>query len=160
MNRRFLSSTTALCDESWLARICENTVEFGEHAEEVSNVELSLALSAPTMRCPYSNKRGRSNDTNGGNSAKKYQSQAVSLVQNTIEWIIERRLCDYDDETEWRRRKGLEPLPAPKVPKSTAPVKGGNGYAPRMAFSRKDRKADPAYGGASSEVIDLLSDSD
>lgn len=74
-----------------------------------------------------------------------------------IEWMIERRMCEYGDESEWRRRSGLQPLPpqkvtqpaaAPQEKKSrpNAPIPIGNGSA--------------GLGGASSEVIDLLSDSD
>lgn len=74
-----------------------------------------------------------------------------------IEWMIERRMCEYGDESEWRRRSGLQPLPPQKVTqpaaapqekkgRPNAPIPIGNGSA--------------GLGGASSEVIDLLSDSD
>lgn len=59
-----------------------------------------------------------------------------------IEWMVERRMCEYGDESEWRKRSGLEPLPPPKAPTSVAPPVNGGG------------------GGGSSEVISLLSDSE
>lgn len=42
-----------------------------------------------------------------------YQSQAIMFLKEMIKRAIEKRLCDYNDETEWRRRSGLEPLPPP-----------------------------------------------
>lgn len=35
------------------------------------------------------------------------------FLKEMIKRAIEKRLCDYSDESEWRRRSGLEPLPPP-----------------------------------------------
>lgn len=82
-------------------------------------------------------------------------------MQDTIEWMIERRMCDYGDESEWRRRSGLEPLPAPKPPVAVTPAAGGGGgSASPIAIGGREGLSDGLYGGGSSEVINLLSDSD
>lgn len=96
-------------------------------------------------------------------SSNKYQSQAVGLVQDMIEWLIDKRMVDYDDETEWRKRTGLEPLPPPKGASSGAarpgpplPFGGGSGArgGHRGIFS-----AGSGSGGGATDVINLLSDS-
>lgn len=90
-------------------------------------------------------------------SSRKYQSQAVGLVQDMIEWLIDKRMVDYDDESEWRRRSGLEPLPP--LPKSRSKPAGAFGGSagvrppPRGVFSAG------GGGGGAADVINLLSDS-
>eukprot|EP00752_Nemacystus_decipiens_P016472 g14725.t1 len=97
-------------------------------------------------------------------SSGRYQSQAVGLVQDMIEWLIDKRMVDYDDESEWRRRSGLEPLPPPAKTPS-----GGSGSRPAGSFGAGAgvRSAPPrgifsaggGSGGGAADVIDLLSDS-
>eukprot|EP00903_Cladosiphon_okamuranus_P009350 g8916.t1 len=92
----------------------------------------------------------------------KYQSQAVGLVQDMIEWLIDKRMVDYDDESEWRKRSGLEPLPPPPKGSGASDSKpagvfgGSTGVRspppPRGIFSA-------GGGGGAADVINLLSDS-
>lgn len=82
-------------------------------------------------------------------------------MQDMIEWMIERRMCEYGDESEWRKRSGLQPLPPQKVAQSAAAA-----AAPQEKKKNRPQAPIPigngsaGFGGASSEVIDLLSDSD
>lgn len=124
-------------------------------------IYLSCALPSPgcpaNICSPNQKKRGRS-------GSKKYQSQAVRLVEETIKWMIERRMCEYGDESEWRTRSGLEPLP-PR-PTVKAPGRGGENAAATTGGSRgapvssAGIKGIGCSSGDSSEVINLLSDSD
>ncbi|CAM9700858.1 unnamed protein product [Ectocarpus sp. 13 AM-2016] len=125
-------------------------------------------------------KRGASGMPVGAN--KRYQSQAVGLVQEVIEWLIEKRMVKYDDETEWRKRSGLEPLPPPKPAAGSGSGGGGasGGGGGGVGGGRKSglpvpfgntggaagtRSAHGAIfsggnmGGGAADVIDLLSDS-
>ena len=95
-------------------------------------------------------------------ASRKYQSQAVGLVQDMIEWLVDKRMVEYDDESEWRRRSGLEPLPPP--PKTS----GGGGSKPAGAFGGSAGLRSPpprgifsagSGGGGAADVINLLSDS-
>lgn len=79
--------------------------------------------------------------------------------------MIERRMCEYGDESEWRTRSGLEPLP----PRPTVEATGGGGAEKAAATVGGSRGAPVSSagikgigcsGGDSSEVINLLSDSD
>lgn len=79
-------------------------------------------------------------------------------MQDMIEWMIERRMCEYGDESEWRKRSGLQPLPPQKVPQSAAPPPEKKKGRPQAPIPIGNGSA--GFGGASSEVIDLLSDSD
>ncbi|CAN0483638.1 unnamed protein product, partial [Ectocarpus sp. 8 AP-2014] len=119
---------------------------------------------------------------------KRYQSQAVGLVREVIEWLIEKRMVKYDDETEWRKRSGLEPLPPPKPAAGSGSGGGGasgggggggggggvgGGRTPGLPVpfgnttggAAAARSAHGAIfsggnmGGGAADVIDLLSDS-
>eukprot|EP00904_Undaria_pinnatifida_P001453 jgi/Undpi1/11308/HiC_scaffold_30.g13606.m1 len=115
-----------------------------------------------------SNKRGRKDPDVG--SSKKYQSQAVRLVQDMIEWMINRRMCEYGDESEWRKRSGLQPLPPQKQTAQAAAPAANNKKGRPQAEAQAPIPIGNAggggggggdiFGGTSSEVIDLLSDSD
>lgn len=86
-------------------------------------------------------------------------------MEETIKWMIEHRMLDYGDECEWRTRSGLEHLP--RLGPDKAP--GGDGAEKAGATTgESERTPIPSAGGNgigcqlgdSSEVIDLLSDSD
>lgn len=134
-----------------------------------------LTLSAPSfvhacflpnrsMFIPHKYKHRRKRGASGVpvGSSRKYQSQAVGLVQDMIEWLIDKRMVDYDDESEWRRRSDLEPLPPPKTP-------GGSGLKPVGVFGGSAGvRSPPPQGifsagggsaGGAADVINLLSDS-
>lgn len=109
----------------------------------------------PALAFPSGNKRAR-NDT-----ANKYQSQAVGLVKDTIQWMIERRMCDYGDESEWRKRSGLEPLPKVSHPEAPAtPAEGGGGGGGSRSPIPLSGERKGGLDEASGEVISLLSDDD
>lgn len=112
---------------------------------------------------------------------KVYQSQAVGLVKEMIEWLIEKRMVKYDDETEWRRRSGLEPLPPPKPAagsgsgggggasggegevggggKPGVPLSFGNTGGAAMRSAHRGIFSGGNIGGGAADVIELLSDS-
>lgn len=82
--------------------------------------------------------------------------------------MVDHRMCDYDDETEWRKRSGLEPLPTQKksvaaAPKTeggrSTPGTGGRAASP-ITIGRPQGGGSGSPDGVSSEVINLLSDSD
>lgn len=102
----------------------------------------------------------------------KLKPQCVGLVEDTVKWMIESRMFDYGDETQWRERAHLPPLPPIPEPSDvqTPPGIHGNsndsGGAPGSVVgvggdSRK--RANTSRGSsfsAASEVINLMSDSD
>lgn len=109
-------------------------------------------------------KRRRKREASGVpvGASKKYQSQAVGLVQDMIEWLIDKRMVDYDDESEWRRRSGLEPLPPPKGSAAAAGGSSRGGAPYGGAASRTSHRGIFSAGsgsGGAADVINLLSDS-
>lgn len=87
-----------------------------------------------------------------------------------IEWMINRRMCEYGDESEWRKRSGLQPLPPQKQTAQAAAPAANNKKGRPQAEAQAPIPIGNAggggggggdiFGGTSSEVIDLLSDSD
>ncbi|CAM9172905.1 unnamed protein product [Pylaiella littoralis] len=96
-------------------------------------------------------------------ASHKYQSQAVGLVQDMIEWLIDKRMVDYDDETEWRKRSGLEPLPPPKGASGGAPKPGPplpfGGVGGARGPTRGIFSTGNGSGGGAADLINLCSDS-
>ena len=71
-------------------------------------------------------------------------------------------MCDYSDESEWRKRSGLEPLPKAMPAPTLAPSIGSPAPSLGSPNGGVVDCATPVGGreGMSDEVINLLSDSD
>lgn len=91
-------------------------------------------------------------------------------MEDTLKWMIESRMFDYGDETQWRERAHLRPLPPPVGPEDVLGGADGisnsmgTGDAPGVTMIADARKRGASSVGppfsAVSEVINLMSDSD
>lgn len=64
-------------------------------------------------------------------------------------------MCDYSDESEWRRRSGLDPLPKLASATTSTPSTGSSGSGGQVGGCPYTLGSDET-----SEVINLLSDSE
>lgn len=164
----FLFFSTALWSFSYSWKLCRTAagrVNLRVHIVRTCRDTFSR-ISCRTCahpNCFYSSKKA------------KLTSQAVSVVDEVVKWVIESRMCEYGDETQWRSRAHLEALPPPSASKHTLPqaappvqtetsqgARAGGGEAgSRLPFNgvSGNQSVASAYSN-SSEVINLMSDSD
>ncbi|CAM9297734.1 unnamed protein product [Scytosiphon promiscuus] len=132
----------------------------GKHLFCFSCIHEFLENPGCTNKCPVCNtsisKKRREQILSAGRKrqasgvpvgSKNYQSQAVGLVKDMIEWLLDRRMVEYDDETEWRRRSGLEPLPPPKRSSSGSGGASGGRSGPPLPFGGGGGSSSGSGGG-------------
>lgn len=103
---------------------------------------------------------------NSRSKKPKLKPQAVGLVEETVKWMVESRMFDYGDETQWRERANLPPLspPSHEVDSHGSSNDAGpgenSGVGTHDHMRKRPNQATSSAYAAASEVINLMSDSD